>query len=112
MDEREREREGKAAGEGKVKASPIVVPGGRDSWDEAPRKEFLWPQCFASMERDFLGAIGRAGKGGGGDAVKEGRTESGQCSVLALSLSLSLSRARAWSSILTVATPARRCAVW
>ncbi|PUZ51522.1 hypothetical protein GQ55_6G194300 [Panicum hallii var. hallii] len=27
------------------------------------------------MERDFLGAIGRAGKGGG-DAVKEGRTES------------------------------------
>jgi hypothetical protein len=34
------------------------------------------------MERDFLGAIGRAGKGGG-DAVKEGRTESGQCSVLA-----------------------------
>jgi len=43
------------------------------------------------MERDFLGAIGRAGKGGGGDAVKEGRTESGQCSVLALSLS----RARA-----------------
>lgn len=50
-----------------------------DSWDEAPRKGIsLASAATASMERDFLGAIGWAGKAG--DAVKhETRAEPGQC---------------------------------
>lgn len=43
-------------------------------------RRLRWLLCFASMERDFLGVIDRAGKGGGEVVVEDSRTEpAGQC---------------------------------